>query len=282
MGVAAKAFAANHNGRFPASFRPYDPNADYKRMPMGVSMAASLASNDDPDTGWRMYGTPMQEWTKYGAGPEIWKCPSSSYELRYYNTPDGTPAANWGLLVWTDYQYVGGLSAGAKFSNISINDGSTVSNGRSAFRWGTLTPAMTMSDKVTPIAGVKPQDRVLAADAVFYAGSSAWSRQVQINHPYAKDPYSVDYQNILYADGRVLPFGREMYPNPVHSNPGSNYSLKHDNRTSDGGYFFWGAAVSWTATQEVRPPPAPPSTNPSTGGPSTPPPPPPPSTLAPL
>lgn len=257
IGTAAVNFAGSHGGRFPQTFRPYDPAAENKRMPMALALGDAL---DSEASLWKTYGTPLATWAKLGAPIEVWKCPSSPFEPRYYNTPGGVTATNWGQLVWTDYMYLGGLTA------------STLGDSRG--RWGLLVPAVRLHDKAAP-------NLLLAADGVFYAGGPTypWARKIQINHATPTDPTRVDYQAVLYGDGHVLAQGREMYPKTIPADRG-NYSLLHDGKTSDGGFFYWGAAMSWTPGKAVPPPAAPAA--PTTGSPKPPPPPPPPGSLDPL
>ncbi|HEX8913675.1 MAG TPA: type II secretion system protein [Humisphaera sp.] len=261
IGVAATAFAQRNNGVFPMTYMMPDVAMKYSfRFPLVVGTDASYAADDR----WRTYGTPIQEWKRYGAADEVWGCPTTGRGIRYYEP--GAAPPEWGMIAMTDYMYVGGLCYSP--SNL----------GKSTGRWGIAEPARTLFDKA-------PAEKILAADAVFYTGGPgyAWdakyARRYQINHPAATDATKVDYQAILYADGHVQSQGREAYPTPLTT---GNYSLRHDG--GKGAFFYWGPTVSYTPGKRIPPPttaPTTPTTPTTPIPPSVPPPPPPPPPLNP-
>jgi prepilin-type N-terminal cleavage/methylation domain-containing protein len=264
LGIAGRAFATNHNGRFPVCFGTPAPDpADMKRMAVVVSLDSKLMADEAL---WKRVGIPMSEWDKYGAPESVWKCPASQYDFRYYNIPGAPVADNWGPIVWTDFMWVAGLRDKAEVI------------GKSRGRWGLLQPAVYIGDP-------NPADRILAADAAFYAGSGAWGRQFHINHPDATVAQKVGYQAVLYADGRVEANNMSLFPKVLHSETG-RYSLKYDNKNGQNGFFFWGPEMSYTPGQAVPPPAPPPTPNPNppapNPNPAPPPPPPPPSNTNPL
>ena len=251
IGVAARAFANGHKGRFPMSYgtgtpagQGQAPVADMARMPLLVNRADRLGGRE---ADWRRYGTPWHVWQAYGAAEGVWRCPGSQFELRYYNGADGIPAdSEWGEIVWTDYAYVGGLATG------------TATLGKSVARWGTLyMPAVTAHERLST-------ERILAADAAYY--SAGGGRPYHINHPVLGQVGRVDRQAVLYGDGHVDGFGREMYPGTLQSLRG-RATLQFDNRSANG-YTFFGLLPP------AAPAPPPPPGPPTPPGPPSPPPPP--------
>ncbi|MDB5297113.1 MAG: xcpT 9 [Phycisphaerales bacterium] len=256
LGLAARAFANDHKGRFPMSYGTGTPPAasqtaigDMARQPLLVNRFEWLA-DDDVDrasVGWRRYGTPWSQWQRYGASPGVWRCPSSLYDQRLYNGADGIPAdPEWGEIAWTDYAYVGGLVTG------------TATLGKSVGRWGTLyVPAVTQQERGS-------SERVLAADAAYY--SAGGGRRYHINHQVPNRVGEVDYQAVLYADGHAAAFGRDMYPGTLLALRG-RATLQFDNRSSNG-YVYWGLLPAAAPS-----PPSPPSPPKAPSPPSPPPPP---------
>lgn len=270
IGIAARALATENGGKFPITFSlPFEKLSDRKRMPMVISLDSSLMADEAK---WKALGVPMSQWNKAGAIEGVWKCPSSPHEQRKYNLTNPDEAKNWGPVLRMDYMYVAGMVGKTEM-------------GKSKGNWGVLMPAVSLYDP-------RPDEKLLAADAAFVAGSSQWgSRSIHINHPSSKNGHVVDYQGVLYADGHVSSTPPGYLPKPL-SQDTSNYSLVHDTGSVKG-YLFWGATVAYTPGK-VRPPPPPPApppppspTPPASSTPSTPkpsptpaPPPPPPTNVA--
>jgi len=255
IGIAAHAFDSSHKGWFPMSYgtgtpagQGQTPASDMARLPTLVNRT-DWPANSEPD--WKRYGTPWSMWQTFGASPGVWRCPGSEYETRYYNGAEGIAAdAEWGEIVWTDYAYVGGL----------VNNTATL--GKSVARWGTMyVPAIKSHDR-------HATERILAVDAVYY--SAAGGRRYHINHPVAARTGEVDRQAVLYADGHVGEFGREMYGRPLQEIRG-RATLQFDSRSANG-YTFFGLLP-------VAPPAPPPTTPPAPKPPGPPAPPPPPNNL---
>lgn len=253
IGMSAIAFAGQNKGWFPMSHGTgapaavgQPPVADLARLPQLVNRTDWLATSE---LDWKRYGTPWSIWQQYGAAPGVWRCPGSQYEVRAYNGVDGIPAdPAWGQIVYTDYAYVGGL----------VNNTATL--GKSVARWGTLyVPATRTHNR-------NATELILAADAVYYSAGSG--RRYHINHPIPNKTGEVDRQAILYADGHVSEFGREMYDGPLQNLRG-RATLQFDNRSGNGYTFFGLLPVVVPTTPPAPPPPPPP----------VPPPPPPPNNL---
>jgi type II secretory pathway pseudopilin PulG len=252
IGGAATAFASEHGRVFPMAYQMPDPAFPY-RFPPVISMDASL----ERDNKWKTYGTPWQTWKKYGAGDDVWHCPSSQLQaVKFYDPANGTPA-EWGPCVWTDYAYFGGLSY-VNSSNHNL--------GKSQQRWGGLPPAVAPSDP-------NPSERVLAADMVFYTGSGTkWQSmrtgQYIVNHSSATDVKQVDWQGVLYADGHVEGMGRDRYESPLNTMASQSRWAFLQGGNGLGGYIFVGPPAP-----PLPPPPSPPSPPPPPSPPSPPPPP---------
>lgn len=253
LGMACHAFADEHKGYFPMCYNMPDTAFPY-RFPIVVSQDQDL---DQQFNMWQAYGTSFPCFTTYGMQNESWHCPSAN-PIRFLDPANGCPP-EWGVCVWTDYMYVGGLTT----SNV----------GKSTAHWttaGTATPAVRNNEN-------NLVQKILAADIVFYTGGpgNKWDTvqlRYIINHSQRTEVYRPDFQNILYGDGHVDALTASDYQWPL--NTSTNYSFRHANN-GVGGYLYWGEQPP-----APPPPPAPPAP-PSPPVPPPPPQPPPPPTVTP-
>ncbi len=253
IGFAAQNFAQDHNGYFPVCY--YMPSPQYPfRFPLVISRDATL--EDSSTLAWRQYGTPWQTFNRYGADVGSFDCPSTQTRTRDIDSSTAPP--EWGSVIWTDYMYVGGMTS----SNL----------GRSYARWGTAVPAVAQKDKFV-------SREILAADAVFYSGGGSYQwdsvgPRYIINHPINSVVGRVDFQNVLYGDGRVEGHGRDSFATTLTT---SNYSLQFA-QAPVGGFLYWGPDESntWLGFDPKPTPTTPvPTPTPTPPKPPSPPPPPP-------
>jgi len=253
LGIACHAFANEHKQYFPMCYMMPDTSFPY-RFPIVVSLDNRL---DQDFKLWQAYGTSYQCFQSYGMQDQSWTCPSSD-PIRYLDPAAGIPA-EWGLCMWTDYMYVGGLK---------LLPTSTL--GKSTAHWtqaGTAIPAVRANEN-------DQVDKILAADVVFYTGGpgNKWDtvqKRYTINHPSNTHPFLPDYQNILYGDGHVAAQTSGDYQWAL--NTSTNYSFRHAG-SGVGGYMYWGEQPP---APPVPPPPPPPPSPPSPPPPPQPPSPPP-------
>ena len=232
LGQTAANFAAEHRGLYPMSYQMSDPAYPY-RFPIVISQDDHRESGEHLNK-WKTFGTSWQKFKKYGMSDKSWLCPSAHLDLRFLEAADGVPS-EWGEVVWTNYMYVAGLTAG----NI----------GKSVQRWGLVPPAVRQNDKGAA-------KKVIAADMVFFTGGASfnWDKvqpRYQINHRGKSNKPA--FQNILYGDGHVDGKGPEYYPVPL--NTSNNYSLLHA-RSPVGGFMYWGRYDEGAVPDPPVPPPA--------------------------
>jgi prepilin-type N-terminal cleavage/methylation domain-containing protein len=262
LGAVCHAFALDHKGYYPMCYNMPDPKFVY-RFPIVVSQDHRI---DQDFAMWQAYGTSYPCFRSYGMVDQSWYCPSSD-PIRFLDPANGIPP-EWGVCVWTDYMYVGGMHLATPA--LATNVGQSVAN------WGvakTATPAVQSTE-------THQDDKILAADTVFYSGGTGYKwdtvgRRYIINHPNSHDPHRPDFQNILYADGHVEPKTIADYPLPLNNS--SNYSFRHANN-GVGGFLYWGQSPPPPPPPPAPPKPAPPKpvTPPAPPAPKAPPPPPPP------
>lgn len=251
LGMVCHAFANEHKGYFPMCYNMPDLTFPY-RFPIVVSQDDRL---DQDFKLWQAYGTSYPCFTAYGMQDESWHCPSVN-PIRFLDPASGCPP-EWGVCVWTDYMYVGGLTT----SNV----------GKSTAHWaaaGTATPAVRSNENDLV-------DKILAADIVFYTGGpgNKWDTvqyRYLINHPNQTQGFRPDFQNILHGDGHVDALTSSDYQWAL--NTSTNYSFRHANN-GVGGYLYWG---------QQPPAPPPPPAPPVPPSPPAPPPPPKPPTPPPV
>lgn len=261
LGAVCHAFSLDHKGNFPMCYNMPDPKFIY-RFPIVQSQDRRL---DASFALWQAYGTSFPCYKSYGMLDRSWFCPSSD-PIRFLDPANGIPP-EWGVCVWTDYMYVGGMRLATKTTPSNL--------GNSTGNWGvagTAIPAVLNTD-------YHLNDKVLAADTVFYSGGPGYKwdtvgRRYIINHPNNGDPRRPDYQNILYGDGHVEPKTIGDYPLALNTatNYLSNYSFRHANN-GVGGFLYWGQSPPGPAPIPPPPgPPAPPNPNPPVPKPPPPPP----------
>jgi prepilin-type N-terminal cleavage/methylation domain-containing protein len=243
LGIVCHAFADEHKGYFPMCYKMPDVSFPY-RFPIVVSQDDRL---DQDFKLWQAYGTSFPCFTAYGMQNESWHCPDVN-PIRFLDPANGCPP-EWGVCVWTDYMYVGGMT--------------TANVGKSTAHWtaaGTATPAVRSNENDLV-------DKILAADTVFYTGGpgNKWDTvqyRYLINHPNHTQGFLPDFQNILHGDGHVDALTASDYRWAL--NTSTNYSLRHAGG-GVGGYLYWG---------EQPPAPPPPPAPPVPPSPPVPPPPP--------
>jgi prepilin-type N-terminal cleavage/methylation domain-containing protein len=274
LGATCHAFSLDHKGNFPMCFT--EPNLTNTktgvqllvRFPIVVSQDHRL---DGDFALWQAYGTSYGAFRSYGMVDQSWYCPSSE-PIRFLDPANGVPF-EWGVCVWTDYMYVGGLRLASKAAPSNL--GSSLGNWGVA---GTAIPAVQNTD-------YHLEDRILAADTVFYSGGPGYKwdtvgRRYFINHPNSRDATRPDFQNILYGDGHVEAKTIADYPLPLNNatNYTSNFSFRHGNNGT-GGFMYWGQSPPGLPPPPAPPappsPPAPPNPNPPPPPPPSPPQPPP-------
>lgn len=243
LGIVCHAFADEHKGYFPMCYKMPDVSFPY-RFPIVVSQDDRL---DQDFKLWQAYGTSFPCFTSYGMQNESWHCPDVN-PIRFLDPATGCPP-EWGVCVWTDYMYVGGMT--------------TANVGKSTAHWaaaGTATPAVRSNENDLV-------DKILAADTVFYTGGpgNKWDTvqyRYLINHPNHTQGFRPDFQNILHGDGHVDALTASDYQWAL--NTSTNYSLRHAGN-GVGGYLYWG---------QQPPAPPPPPAPPVPPSPPVPPPPP--------
>jgi prepilin-type N-terminal cleavage/methylation domain-containing protein len=241
-GTAAFAFAVEHKGRFPATFTGSfgSLNVTWTWPSMfsfdsGTRTAISGVLSSDPDHFWRLYGTDLLTWARFGmhqgglnandfAGidPLVGKtvgpdgrnlgnltCPSSPFAIQL-----NVPNSMFGQVVWAHYQYVGGLKADFRGGVYYAGEWTSAVAG-----WASVSPppiavpAVSQQDK-------NNAERILASDEIFFNGST-----IKLNHGYTMvgAGFKPKLQNILYADGHVEGAGADRFPAPLTA---LNYSLQ--------------------------------------------------------
>ncbi len=239
-GLACFSFAGENKGVFPQAFHHSGTYCFPSVLDYDEQYRAAYPSDSTATDGWKKWGSNLDQFFHYGVqkgtlpppapplyGPGIplvgirdssLVCPSSVNPLMLWTWGD----QEWGDAVWGNYMYMGGLTA---------------DNQPMPVNWGTRPPAVRESDQ-------HAEERVLAADEVFYAGfgGSVWleitGQTWRINHPRSDDPTRPAFQNILFGDGHVEGFGKDYYPDPLST---SNYSCNH---AGDGGFFYWAGNYS--------------------------------------
>jgi len=254
LGAVCHAFSNDHRNCFPMCYNMPDTSFPY-RFPLVHSQDTSL---DQTTAMWQAYGTSYPEFALYGMQDQSWYCPSSD-PIRFLDPANGIPP-EWGVCVWTDYMYVGGLYY---ISGVGTNVGKSKANWMNN---NSAVPAVRNNENDLV-------DKILAADVVFYSGGGGYKwdivgQRYLINHRYPLDTKRPDFQNILYGDGHVEPKTIGDYPYPL-STAATNYSFYHANN-GVGGFMYWGQSPP--AVPPPPSPPTPPNPNPPPPSPPVPPP----------
>src|SRR5665213_2843991 len=152
--------------------------------------------------------------------------------------------------------------------------------GPSMYVWK-VDPNNASAVKPIPVGMAPAAQTVLAADMVYYSGTTANPPVYNINHP--KGGYMLsstgfapipDFQNVLYGDGRVEGHDQGEYPlalnDVTYAGPSGqfawDFSMKFANNQP--GYYYWGEQESTPMLTGLTPPPdkIPPNPNAGNGG----------------
>lgn len=222
--------------------------------------------------------------TKSAYNLSIFTCPSCDTPARWIDYTTTSPAyPQYGSVIDTNYMYLGGLSdspnptVNPPLYTTALGNGSmspqkgVQGSNQSRSHWGTLPPATQTLG--SPLYGLQSQGTstvlaitlgyartsscILAADMVYFSGvnypdPTTHLPAYRINHPQQGNPKLPDFQNVLYADGRVEGLARDSYAKPLYDDSGVdptgagatitpsqfNYSLKFSDTA--GGYYYWG------------------------------------------
>lgn len=258
-GLACHSFAAEHKGKFPMAFHHDSGNIfpsclDYDETNRSTGWYGGVADSDS------YYGVTLLTMYQYGVnagdlpppgapGSDVRTdnagihncnllCPSSPYPVVSWTWSDTA----WGTAVWMNYMYVGGLDQGNMIPNWGPGKPNPMQASGYA-NWGNMLPARREDDP-------NLADRVLAADEVFWSGSSGtvWGSitgtEYRINHTTnGKRP---TFQNVLFGDGHVEGRGKQYFQADIGPALGSDWSAFHF--TGNGAYFYWnGTGTASTA-----------------------------------
>jgi len=152
-------------------------------------------------------GHTWQTWIEYGLMPSLAECPSNAIQRGGWAVGRRAPSFGpyysydwWGNILHIGYQWVGGT-----WSHVHISMG----------------PRQNMNDPALRKVAARATDdglseKIMAADIV----ARTWGGRFEASHmQFSSDPLNKPaYQNVLYADGRVVGHGEEYYPglNPTH------------------------------------------------------------------
>jgi prepilin-type N-terminal cleavage/methylation domain-containing protein len=259
-GLAAYAFAVEHRGAFPAAFTGSSPFWAFAAIfSFDASTRVGLSTSPSDENFWRLYGTDLLTWRKYGmlqgsldtsdftgidlnVGKYIsasernlanLACPSSPWPVQL-NVPFGTfgqMTSTYGQTIWSNYIYVGGYTGTSRGGTWYASPISDSLAGWMGTARAMATPAVLQSDK-------QLSTRLLAADELLWSDFPVVPPIIRANHGFhpAGTGIKPDFQNILYGDGHVEGVSVNRFPMPLAIG-GTTYSiqLSTSNRTS----WFW-------------------------------------------
>ncbi|HWE03526.1 MAG TPA: type II secretion system protein [Tepidisphaeraceae bacterium] len=284
IGQMATTFANDHRGFFPACYRMNDTaSATYPfRVPQFINVPYLDPStgtikndhdSDDSQYGWQQYGTSWTMWQRYNATLDVFTCPSVDTPAHEIDLATSSSQAQYGNFISSNYMYLGGLSD----QNMAVPP--HVSGGNhSTGHWAKAPPAVAIGGSPLYVYQVDPNDStnvidvqvgmaslgqtVLAADLVYYGGTSTSVPVYKINHPVTGNPKMPDFQNVLYGDGRVEGHGPAEYPLALNddtggtgSNPKYSYNWSMKFASGQAGFYYWGEPESTPLMTGVQPPP---------------------------
>jgi prepilin-type N-terminal cleavage/methylation domain-containing protein len=224
--LAMELFMSEHEGQYPRSYSKAGWHGPDWVHPLRMNNAGPKeppynypdGMGDNWDSGW---GTPRYMLEQYGLTSRFLSCPSRPLTLLGYQEPftswnNGTYqcwGTDWGCYVDVGYIQIQGFVDATKDYCLDWTFWAGYAN------WwitGVAVPAIGQD------ADTNAAESVVTADAV--AWEDWWGgKSPKINHPKATDPYTSDYQNMLFADGHVEGRGDDIYvfePNNTSGNLG--------------------------------------------------------------
>ena len=213
-GVSCFSYSASFRGALPMGFRHWTANVPRLQFLNAPNAGDTTAGGLNPFDAAR-FGLPWSEFKRFGMIEGLVDCPSATWqkEPRFAYIP-----ATWGRFYSIDYLYIVGAADLPVRGNPVVN---------------------TQRHAPQPAADIKgDSNSVIAADAVYWGGGAAyaWGNGYAINHTGEGSFDRPEFQNVLYADGRVGTV--TGWDNPLENDlaGGDNYSFK---KGSQGSFYYW-------------------------------------------
>jgi prepilin-type N-terminal cleavage/methylation domain-containing protein len=248
IAMASLTFANENRGYLPPARRytsgsqaiafPYDLAQDYtqaSRTYKGTAYSDDFQEYKSTPI-WRILGLSAPRWQKYGVGPALLKCPTSTREVII-----GTTGGDIGR-VQSNYVIMGGTPERVRdVSSNGDSDSDRLPGGsdQDDARWphihlGTAKGYDTIVKPMYRLGEREAHRRIIAADQVGYGFSLT---DVRINHTGSNgEPV---FQNIAYGDGHVEPKLKADFPRTStgHLNT-TKWSYKFTGNTYP--HVYWG------------------------------------------